>query len=110
MLRSTDRGVPSSGGYIHDITLAPKTRDIAEDCKGQRTRESAVRLCLLKITGGLTHDTSTICLPKQDLNTDGTDTQADKEKGKLTESQSYNYMQLMAGKRWDIVSLPGMNP
>ncbi|KAL6084846.1 hypothetical protein STEG23_026641, partial [Scotinomys teguina] len=41
-------------------------------CKNQRTKKSAVILCLLKRQGSFTYDTSATCVPKQDLNTKNT--------------------------------------
>jgi hypothetical protein len=58
------------------ITPATKAQRLLQkkrkECKNHKARQSAVKLNLLEMTGGnivdVTHDTSTILLPKHDLN------------------------------------------
>ena len=76
---------------MYKTTHASKTQGTLrkggkKDCMSQRTRQSAMRLYLLEMTGSYIHDTSTTLLPKQDFNNDNTNGYANMKERNLTKA------------------------
>lgn len=71
--------MPRPNGHFYNTIPAFKAQRLfwkreQRDCKSQRTRKSAVRLCLLKMLEKLdTHKVSSTWLPKEDLKKTPTD-------------------------------------